>query len=586
MKSDYYHTEGLLPLSEREELYPGSRSLPKVVGVVRSLLDAGVDANGESNNCFLSYEHGHKEDGCRHSTAYTALDLSVLTGSVELVDMLLRAGASTTTKFSFGHAIQLGSLELIDRLLSVGAPVSIRAVNSAIRKDGNGQYIKALLSKRRSIRIKGIVLVEAIELGATSTIEDLFKDKTSNLRKLIHNSSHLTTAIESCCASGHLDTLHLLLDKSSTSNFSLSQWFGQSIRMAVSNHHDKVVDALLSANADVNATNDVGKTALLAATQNQNKRIIGNLTSYTSAGALLNTESKCCFVCMSNNKHHKVFGDVLIAAIQWGDYSVVKGLVEAGANIDALGKVSGGSRMGWYGCPCMTALTAAMMAKDSILVDYLMGEGAAVNNPPNWPRAKSALCVAIDQNNLQKVQLLLEAGAQVNKDLAGDMQFSPMQLASENRDTEMVRLLLQYKGDPNAVFGEMKHTPLQMASRDGSKEMVELLLEQGADVNSPSAKKFGATALQFAAIKGLLGIAYLLLENGADVNAPPAEMGGRTALEGAAEHGRVDMVQLLLNAGANISQDQGGQSLYENAARRATENSHRAIRRLLESYHG
>ena len=150
----------------------------------------------------------------------------------------------------------------------------------------------------------------------------------------------------------------------------------------------------------------------------------------------------------------------------------------------------------------------------------------------------------------------------------------------------MVRLLLQYKGDPNAVFGEMKHTPLQMASRDGSKEMVELLLEQGADVNSPSAKKFGATALQFAAIKGLLGIAYLLLENGADVNAPPAEMGGRTALEGAAEHGRVDMVQLLLNAGANISQDQGGQSQYENAARRATENSHRAIRRLLESYHG
>jgi ankyrin repeat protein len=252
---------------------------------------------------------------------------------------------------------------------------------------------------------------------------------------------------------------------------------------------------------------------------------------------------------------------------------------------------------------------------------------------PLGPRAKSALCVAIDQNNLQKVQLLLEAGAQVNRDLAGDMHFSPMQLAvskknqdvvrklldygsnpnavllpqdtktpdrssqprkngtpvqiaTENRDTEMVRLLLQYKGDPNTVFGEMKHTPLQMASRDGSKEMVELLLEQGADVNSPSAKKFGATALQFAAIKGLLGIAYLLLENGADVNAPPAEIGGRTALEGAAEHGRIDMVQLLLNAGANISQDQGGQSQYENAARRATENSHRAIRRLLESYHG
>jgi ankyrin repeat protein len=123
-----------------------------------------------------------------------------------------------------------------------------------------------------------------------------------------------------------------------------------------------------------------------------------------------------------------------------------------------------------------------------------------------------------------------------------------------------------------------------VASRDGSKEMVELLLEHGADVNAPPARMYGATSLQFAAIKGLLGIAYLLLENGADVNAPPAEVDGRTALEGAVEHGRIDMVQLLLNAGANISQD--GQSQYENAVRRASENGHHAVRRLLESYHG
>lgn len=123
-----------------------------------------------------------------------------------------------------------------------------------------------------------------------------------------------------------------------------------------------------------------------------------------------------------------------------------------------------------------------------------------------------------------------------------------------------------------------------MATRDGSKEIVELLLEHGADVNAPPAREFGATALQFAAIKGFLGIAYLLLQYDADVNAPAAEVDGRTALEGAAEHGRVDMVQLLLNSGANIFQD--GQEQYENAVRRALENGHRAVRRLLELYHG
>jgi ankyrin repeat protein len=118
----------------------------------------------------------------------------------------------------------------------------------------------------------------------------------------------------------------------------------------------------------------------------------------------------------------------------------------------------------------------------------------------------------------------------------------------------MIKLLLQYNGNPNAIFCNMPHTSLQMASRDGSKEIVELLLEHGAKVNTPPAKEFGATALQFAAMKGLLGIAHFLLEYEADVNTPPAEVDGRTALEGAAEHGRIDMVQLLLNAGANIFQ--------------------------------
>jgi ankyrin repeat protein len=156
--------------------------------------------------------------------------------------------------------------------------------------------------------------------------------------------------------------------------------------------------------------------------------------------------------------------------------------------------------------------------------------------------------------------------------------------AMEARNVEIIELLLEYGANPNTRFDELSATPLQIASRNGSKQVVELLLEHGADVNAPPAKFHGATALQFAAMKGLLGIAFLLIENGADVNAPPAEVEGRTALEGAAEYGRLDMVQLLINAGANTSQE--GRTQYENALRRASENGHSAVRRLLESYHG
>jgi ankyrin repeat protein len=247
-----------------------------------------------------------------------------------------------------------------------------------------------------------------------------------------------------------------------------------------------------------------------------------------------------------------------------------------------------------------------------------------------WPYLRTALCVAIS-GDPGKVRVLLEAGANPEKNLTNGMYDSPMQfavsmkvlhtvrillengsnantvalpqsnersrydkpqrengtplqIAVSNQDTAIIRLLLEYKANANAIHGSMPHTALQMASRDGTKEIVELLLEYGPDVNAPPTKEFGATALQFAAIKGLLGIAYLLLQYDADVNAPAAEVGGRTALEGAAEHGRIDMVQVLLNARANIFED--GQEQYGNAVRRASENGHHAVRRLLESYHG
>jgi ankyrin repeat protein len=247
------------------------------------------------------------------------------------------------------------------------------------------------------------------------------------------------------------------------------------------------------------------------------------------------------------------------------------------------------------------------------------GLGSYYESGRFYSRKKSALCLAIEKNDSRKVDLLLEASGRADKSQtknldpypilcaisgknsdvlrklleygldpnksSGNRSYTPIEFATKKGDVEMIKILLQYGVNLNTrLDNEISHTPLQIASRDGSREVIDLLLEHGADVNSPAAIIHGATALQFAAIKGFLGIAFLLLENGADVNAPPAEFNGWTALEGAAEHGRLDMVQLLLNAGANIFHE--GQAQYESAVRRASENGHCAVRRLLESYHG
>lgn len=101
---------------------------------------------------------------------------------------------------------------------------------------------------------------------------------------------------------------------------------------------------------------------------------------------------------------------------------------------------------------------------------------------------------------------------------------SAIQHATEEKDFEMVRILLAHRANPNATTKTNPHTALQIASRDGNLGIAELLLKNGAGVNSPPAEKLGATALQFAALGGYLGIASLLIDKGADINAPPAKI--------------------------------------------------------------
>ena len=158
---------------------------------------------------------------------------------------------------------------------------------------------------------------------------------------------------------------------------------------------------------------------------------------------------------------------------------------------------------------------------------------------------ETALLVAVKVRNFDKVQLLLEMGADVNR---------------------------------STVLG-VKRTPLQKAAEVGDFRISEYLINRGADVNAPPAGSRGATALQFACIYGYAGIVDLLLQHGADLNAAPARFEGRTALEGAAEHGRLDTVAILLNAGVKVDGDHRPQ--FERAIERAQEGGHFAVADLL-----
>ncbi|KAI1186121.1 ankyrin repeat-containing domain protein [Nemania serpens] len=128
--------------------------------------------------------------------------------------------------------------------------------------------------------------------------------------------------------------------------------------------------------------------------------------------------------------------------------------------------------------------------------------------------------------------------------------------AIEYPNKELVALLLRAGVDANEhmISQPLSRSPLQLAVESGDFEMVQYLIEAGANVNSPPAIESGPTALQLAAVKGYLGLARHLLDRGAQVNALPARYKGRIALEGAAEWGRLDMLELLV---ANEAQTTG-----------------------------
>jgi len=138
----------------------------------------------------------------------------------------------------------------------------------------------------------------------------------------------------------------------------------------------------------------------------------------------------------------------------------------------------------------MFPLALASLASMKNVVEYLLNQGADVNQPCNRGTALEVSCQMCD---LPMVKYLIKKGAYVNQiqnGAAGNHLFrnsqgghNPLLVSSQKGNLPIVQYLV--KNGANVNLGRNDGlTPLIISSQQGHLQIVKYLIEQGADVNS------------------------------------------------------------------------------------------------------
>lgn len=159
----------------------------------------------------------------------------------------------------------------------------------------------------------------------------------------------------------------------------------------------------------------------------------------------------------------------------------------------------------------------------------------------------------IKKGDVETVKLFLEAGMDLNikeKPECTDCACNSLALAAEHGRNKIVQLLLDAGADINDNSCGGSPPPLFMAAEGGHPSTVQLLLKRGAGgVNELT--RGGETLLVWAAKGNDIASIKTLLNRGADINKVDAN--GQTALTIAAKNGNAILVRLLIKGGADVN---------------------------------
>ena len=474
------------------------------------------------------------------------------------VAKLLDAGADPDAVDSRGNAAlavaaRSGKLEIARLLLDAGAEVDGTWTGT------NGAQTSALY--------------EAIHLQHNDVAELLIA-RGADVNWLWNDAKEVSGApLHTASRFNNVEMVQRLIDNGADPNLR-SKWSQGTtpLHWAVRNQSVEVARMLLSNGADVDLATDLGVTPLMymLRTNAGSIRLSDRVTLLLEAGADLDLQDKIGDTALHYAARrgieeavaliieHEASLDIENNAGQTpldlaANDEIAEMLREAGATSGSQAETS----------PADERLLAAVIAGDAAEAEKLLNDGA----DPDFVSSDgySALPSAAGAGQVEIVQLLLEAGADVNRTMDGSApdgdpftDASALLHAASHGELDVVELLLANGADPNKAETQEGDVPLHHAVwlPYGNIEIVNALLENGAKVDVRRTASDGMTPLHWAAIAGWPEATEALIQAGADINLQDLQH-DRTPLHwviyNAPASSQIEMMHLLLDAGADVN---------------------------------